>query len=106
MARVKEDEIRNMINVPEEVVQQRKERKISREFNATMAHGNALDARAKEISELKWLFELEDDDSKKRVILSKIKEIILVDPPVGKLSPQAIAGMQIRIYARLTEEIL
>lgn len=48
-----------------------------------MAHGNALDAREKRISELKWLLEIEFDPSKKNIILGKIKEIILADPPVS-----------------------
>ena len=49
--------MRGKIIIPDEVVQQKKDRKISRELNATMAHGNALDAREKRIGELKWLFE-------------------------------------------------
>ena len=47
------------IIILDEVVQQRKDRKISKELNATIAHGNALDAREMRIGELKWLLEFE-----------------------------------------------
>ena len=83
IARVREDEIRHKSSQPEEVVQQKKDRRVSRELNATMVHGNALDAREKRISELKWLLDTEDDPSSKKIIIGKIKEIIMVEPPVS-----------------------
>jgi hypothetical protein len=59
----------------------KKERKIARELNATMAHSVALEARELRINELKWLYEAEDNLEEKKTIMKTMKVIILQDPP-------------------------
>jgi hypothetical protein len=59
----------------------KKERKIARELNATMAQSVALEAREIRINELKWLYEAEGNLEEKKTIMKTMKVIILQDPP-------------------------
>lgn len=81
VARVKEDEIRNKSSIPEEYLSLKKERKIARELNATMAHSVAWEAREKRFNELRWLYDEEKDKNKKKALEKTIEGMTSQDPP-------------------------
>ena len=73
--RVKEDAVRKIAS-KEQPTNLRKDRKVSRELNAQLKHSNMMEDRQKRLLELKFLLEIETDDTEKHSIIQEIKALI------------------------------
>jgi hypothetical protein len=64
-----------------DLIEAKKERKISNGHNAAFTFGFSIDAREKRINELKLLMEIEDSPREKTIIKNNLKALLKSSPP-------------------------